>query len=113
MSVYGWTTYYYIVIAIMFIPLIIHALPSIDPTQVLALCLLIAASTAENRVGEFQAPGQDLPLVSEGATQASAGWLLFLSVIALFYELALILLRFININVLNNNILILIIVVSI
>ena len=78
----------------------------------LALCLLIAAATAEDNVGGFQAPGRDLPQVNESATQAAAGWLLFLSVIALFYELALILLRFINIIILNNNILILIIVVS-
>ena len=76
--------------------------------QVLAFCLLIASSVAENDARDFQ---QDI-LMIERATHKAAGWLLFLSVITFFYELALILLRFININVLNNNILILIVMVS-
>ena len=82
--------------------------------QVLALCLLIASSTAEGNMREFLNlfPDQDIPMINERATQRAAGWLLFLGVITLFYEPILILLRFINVIVLNNNILILIIMVS-
>jgi hypothetical protein len=47
-----------------------------------------------------------------GLTRSAAGWLIFLGIIALFYELVVIILRFLNIGIVNSNIKIVIIVVS-
>ena len=53
-----------------------------------------------------------IPQVNAAGTTAAAGWLIFVGVIALFYELAIIVQRFVNIGIINNYITVFIIVVS-
>ena len=50
--------------------------------------------------------------MNEDASHAAAGWLVFVGVVALFYELAFIVLRFVNVAIVNSYILVVIIIVS-
>ena len=86
----------------------------------LGLILLIAAVATENSVdAEFIQENKDNERVKNlgvdipaGGTSAAAGWLIFLAIVLMPYEIIVILQRFINIKIINSNILIVIIVVS-
>lgn len=78
-------------------------------TQVLSLILIIVGAVAEQNT-ESRSNGSPS---DDSKARGAAGWLVFCAIVVLFYELSLLLLRFINVEVVNRNITILIIVVSI
>ena len=73
-----------------------HALPRI---QVLAFILIIAAATTQT-----QAPN--------GRIYSAAGWLLFVAVVALLIEVAIVAIRFLNLGLIEKYTLPLVITVS-
>ena len=71
--------------------------------QLLSLILIIVGIVAEVSTE---------PRSNDSEARGAAGWLVFCASVALFCELSLLLLRFINVEIVNRNITLLIIVVS-
>ena len=63
-------------------------------TQVSALCAFVASSVAQGEYATVSGLGQTLPLIPR--SQAAAGWLIFVTVIAMLVEGSLIITRFLN-----------------
>ncbi len=72
--------------------------------QILSLITIIAGAACQSA----NIPDSNLPSTE---TDSAAGWLIFVGVVGLIYEVVVILQRFLNLNIINNHVLIFIIVV--
>lgn len=78
-------------------------------TQVLTLIVIIAGSACQSALSSLgDLNGSSL----DESTRSACGWLIFVGVIALIYEALFIVLRFLNIGILNNHILWVLLIVS-
>lgn len=68
-----------------------------------------AVSEVDGLVGDDSAARD---VVSIDGTRSAAGWLIFVAVVCIVYELIAVLQRFININVVSSNITLFILIVS-
>ncbi len=73
--------------------------------QILSLITIIAGAACQSA---NSLRDQTLPFAE---TDSAAGWLIFVGVVGLIYEVVVILQRFLNLNIINNHALIFIIVV--
>ena len=76
--------------------------------QVLALIALIACASAQGNVNDV--PPEASSLVPK--SDAAAGWIIFVAFFAIILEVAVIVLRFLNVGIINSNITLFLIAVS-
>ena len=67
-----------------------------------------AGGSCQSSVGEIPEGG----VAIQALTSSAAGWLIFVAIVIIIYEAVFITQRFLNISVINNNITIVIIIVS-
>ena len=68
-----------------------------------------AGGSCQSSVAEFP---PDAPLRIIGLTDSAAGWLIFVAIVLIIYEIVVIIQRFLNVKIINQHILIVIIIVS-
>jgi uncharacterized membrane protein len=71
--------------------------------QLLSLCLIISASVNQVALSDLPEFSESTDPANIGLTRSAAGWLIFVGVIALLYELVVIILRFLNVGPIHNN----------